>query len=424
MKKLLSALLCLLLLAGSTIPASALEGEDSRAADTLSTLGLIDSTYDLDAPAARVQAVVLLVRLSGGERAAAADNWVAGFRDVPAAAADAVNYAAHQGWVSGVTALEFRPNQAVTANAWAAFLLRMLGYSDKEGDFTVGGAAAFAQRIGLFSGACGGTLTQGELYRTAADALSFFYRDGSATVVQHLVEQGAVSRAAANALGFLNPSLTARQIADRHSAAVFQLNTYDSQNEAEEGLISGEASGFFIREDGLAVTNYHSIDGAACAHAVLTTGEVYPVERVLYFDADIDIAVIRVSGEALKGQDTSAFAFLELAGTGDICAGDTVYTLSCPLGLGLAVSSGIISATERDVERYALPCVMSTADISEGSSGGALLNVYGQVIAVTSGAYVYGNSMYLAVPVDPVLTADLTGEGLTLTEVAEIQADA
>ena len=148
------------------------------------------------------------------------------------------------------------------------------------------------------------------------------------------------------------------------------------------------------------------------------------MERVLYFDADIDIAVIRVSGEALKGQDTSAFAFLELAGTGDICAGDTVYTLSCPLGLGLAVSSGIISATERDVERYALPCVMSTADISEGSSGGALLNVYGQVIAVTSGAYVYGDSMYLAVPVDPVLTADLTGEGLTLTEVAEIQADA
>ena len=54
---------------------------------------------------------------------------------------------------------------------------------------------------------------------------------------------------------------------------------------------------------------------------------------------------------------------------------------------------------------------MSTADISEGSSGGALLNVYGQAVAVTSGAYVYGNSMYLAVPIDPILTADLTGEG-------------
>ena len=56
---------------------------------------------------------------------------------------------------------------------------------------------------------------------------------------------------------------------------------------------------------------------------------------------------------------------------------------------------------------------------NEGSSGGALLNVYGQVVAVTSGAYVYGNSMYLAVPIDPILTADLTGEGLTLPEVLE-----
>ena len=113
---------------------------------------------------------------------------------------------------------------------------------------------------------------------------------------------------------------------------------------------------------------------------------------------------------------------MELAGTQDIRAGDTVYALGNPLGLGLAVSSGIISATARDVERYALPCVMNTADISQGSSGGALLNVYGQVIAVTSGAYVYGNNMYLAVPVDPVFTADLTGEGQTLKEVAEIQA--
>ena len=65
---------------------------------------------------------------------------------------------------------------------------------------------------------------------------------------------------------------------------------------------------------------------------------------------------------------------------------------------------------------------MSSADISQGSSVGALLNVYGQVIAVTSGAYLYGNNMYLAVPVDPVLTADLSGEGLTLKQVAEIQA--
>ena len=62
----------------------------------------------------------------------------------------------------------------------------------------------------------------------AADALSFSYRDGSATVIGRLVSQGTVSRAAANALGLLTPALTARQVADRLG--------YDLYNEFEEKL--------------------------------------------------------------------------------------------------------------------------------------------------------------------------------------------
>ena len=99
-----------------------------------------------------------------------------------------------------------------------------------------------------------------------------------------------------------------------------------------------------------------------------------------------------------------------------------MHTISNPLGLGLAVSTGIISATDRMVDRYTLPCLMSTADISQGSSGGALMNALGQVIGVTSGAYTYGNSMYLAVPIDPVLSADLSAQGWTLKEVKAREA--
>ena len=47
---------------------------------------------------------------------------------------------------------------------------------------------------------------------------------------------------------------------------------------------------------------------------------------------------------------------------------------------------------------------------------------HGQVIGVTSGAYTYGNNMYLAVPVDPVMAADLTVSGWTLKEVKAIEA--
>ena len=134
-------------------------------------------------------------------------------------------------------------------------------------------------------------------------------------------------------------------------------DTYESQEYVEEGLVTGEASGFFISADGLAVTNYHSIEDAVYATATLSTGDVYELDRVIYYDPDIDIAVIRISRTALEGHDTTAFAALDIApsGTGDLRVGDTVYAIGNPLGLGLAVSSGVVSATAREVERYALP---------------------------------------------------------------------
>ena len=427
MKAKLLALLCtLVLLIGAVPTAGALTGESTRAADTLATLGLVRGmtadNYALEAPATRAQAAVLLVRLAGGEAAAKADPWLAGFRDLPAWAADSIDYAAHQGWITGVTVLNFKPNDTITANAWCAFLLRMLGYSEKAGDFTIEDAAAFAQRIGLTSTAYDGLLSRGDLFEIARDALVFSYKDSGDTVLSRLIGSGTVSRAAANALGLLDRELTARQISDRYMSAVFRLDCYEKQLEIDAGEPSANASGFFISADGLAVTNYHSIEDAIHATATLSTGEVYPVEEVIWYDVDIDIAVLRISRTSTARKTTSAFACLELAGTEDIRPGDTVYTLGNPLGLGLAVSSGIVSATARDVDRYALPCVMNTADISQGSSGGALLNVYGQVIAVTSGAYTYGNNMYLAVPVDPVMSADLTAKGKTLAEVVRIEA--
>lgn len=425
MKKQFFAFLCALtLLVGAVPTAAALEGEALRAADTLATLELVDtsSDYALDKPATRAQAAVLLVRLAGAEQAAAKDLWISGFTDVPAWASTAVTYAAHQGWVSGTSLTKFSPNSTITANAWCAMLLRMLGYSDKSGDFTVSDAAAFARRIGLVSRAYGDTMTRGSLFEATCNALTFSYKDGSGTVIARLASQSSSVKAAANALGLLDEALTARQTADRHMAAVFCLDTYEKQKEIDAKDPAANASGFFISADGLAVTNYHSIEDAIYATATLSTGECYPVETVLYYDTEIDIAVLRVSRTSTDKKTTSAFACLELVGTADVLPGDEVYTLGNPLGLGLAVSSGIVSATDREVERYALPCVMNTADISKGSSGGALLNIYGKVIAVTTGAFTYGNNMYLAVPVDPVMEADLTVPGMTLAEVVKAEA--
>ena len=424
MKKRILAFVCALVLMLSAVPAAgALAGEELRAADTLYTLGLVqNSDYELDRPATRAQAVALTVRLAGAETAAKADRWISGFLDVPAWVETEVNYAAHQGWVSGVTAIRFAPDQTVTANGYCAFLLRMLGYSDKAGDFTAAEAAAFARHIGLTDIAYDGGLTRGDLFAISVSALSFRYKGSTERVIDRLVSAGAVSRAAAGALGLLTEELTVRQAADRLTPAVFGLHLYETQRDVDDKEPTATASGFFITGDGRAVTNYHSIENTVRAVAVLADGQQYEVESVLYYDPAIDIAVLQIAKTSVERKTVSAFPFLETASSDTLRGGDTVYTLGNPLGLGLAVSSGVVSATGRVVERYQLPCIMSTADISQGSSGGALLNVYGQAVGVTSGAFLYGNSMYLAVPIDPVLTADLTGPGLTLTQVAQKEA--
>lgn len=426
MKKKLIALFCLLSLLLTTVPAAALEGEALRSADLLATLNLVNGKengdYALDTPATRAQAAVLLVRLAGAESAAKKDSQRTSFRDLPVWARDEIVYAARQGWAYGASASAFNPNEPISANAWFGMLLRMLGYSEKANDFRPEDAPAFAQRIGLVSGSYSGNLTRGDLFASMAEALQFSYKGQDLTVLENLIQTGTCSRYTANALGLLNRELTARQVADRHMSAVFCMDLYNNEAAVSDKTPTSNASGFFISADGLAVTNYHSIEGSLYATATLCTGDVYEIDRVIYYDKEIDIAVIRVSQTSVTNQTTSAFAYLDLAGTDDIRHGDIVYTLGNPLGLGLAVSSGIISDIARDVDRYQLPCVMNTASISQGSSGGALLNVYGQVIAVTSGAYTYGNNMYLAVPVDPVLTADLSANGRTLAAVAIIEA--
>ena len=426
MKKKLVAIFCLLSLLFTTIPAAALEGETLRSADLLATLNLVNGKengdYALDTPATRAQAAVLLVRLAGAESAAKKDGQGTSFRDLPSWARNEIVYAARQGWAYGASASAFNPNEPISANAWFGMLLRMLGYSEKANDFRPEDAPAFAQRIGLVSESYSGNLTRGDLFESMTEALQFSYKGQDLTVLEKLIQTGTCSRYTANALGLLNRELTARQLADRHMSAVFCMDLYNNEAAVSDKTPTSNASGFFISADGLAVTNYHSIEGSLYATATLCTGDVYEIDRVIYYDKEIDIAVIRVSQTSVTNQTTSAFAYLDLVGTDDIRHGDIVYTLGNPLGLGLAVSSGIISDIARDVDRYQLPCVMSTASISQGSSGGALLNVYGQVIAVTSGAYTYGNNMYLAVPVDPVLTADLSANGRTLAAVAIIEA--
>jgi len=399
MKQRILSLFCALVLLLGVVPAAAaLEGESRQAAETLASLKLIDavpSDEALKQPATRLQATKLLVRLSGVSDA----NLATGAQE----------YAVTRGWVT----ITGGQSEAIPTGEFCASLLRQLGY---EG-FTDETAVLFARRVALTARDYDEALTLGDLYELTRDALAFPGKDGE-TAAERLAAAGYCTRAEVQKL--LPEELTARQMADRHMAAVFKLDTYYTEKEYEDNKSSNGGSGFFVSADGLAVTNYHTIEEAVRATATLVTGEAFEVERVLFYDTDNDLALLRVS-KTSKDQKTTVpfFSFLEIAKDPDLRQGDQVYTIGVPLGIAQTISSGVISATDHMMEFSKYPCVLNTADISHGSSGGVLLNAYGHVIGVTTGAYSNGNNLYISVSLTPVLEADWTVGGLTLEEVTE-----
>lgn len=399
MKKRLFALLCaLILLLGAVPAAAALEGEAQRAADTLKELQVLETVPPAEAfhrPASRIYAVQLLARLYGLSKA-----------DLPSGAYD---YAVAHGWVT-VTKAQSDP---IPTAEFCADLLRQLGY---EG-FTDENADLFARRAALTTRDYDEILTLGDLYQLLRDALTFPDTEGK-TPAQRLADKGLCTQEQVQALS--PEELSARQIADRHMAAVFQLDVYYTKKAYKNNRSSNGGSGFFISGDGLAVTNFHTLESSVIATVTLITGETFPVERVLFYDPSADIALVRVSRTSTDEKTTVPFfSYLELVEEPEVRRGDQVYTLSVPLSITPAISEGIVSSTNHRIPRFTLPCIVNTADISHGSSGGALLNVYGHVVGVTSGAYEAGNSLYISIPLTPVLEADWEAEGLTLQEVNE-----
>jgi len=419
-KRFLSLLCAAVLICSLSLPAFAATGEQALAADTLYTLGLMQGTddgYQLDRAPTRLEALITTIRLSGHEAEALAAKVDHPFTDVPKWAEHYVSWAWANGLTKGVSATRFGVWDPANAAMCATMVLRTLGYSESDSDFSYKTAALLACRLGLMDSSAPASFHRGDLFDLCLRALSARVDGTETTLLNQLIDMGAVEAAKANALGLAPRSrLTARQVADRYSSAVFYMESYETMTDKLAGTHTSNASGFFISADGLAITNQHAI--TKTIHSVITTisGEKYPIESVLFADKELDIALIRVSRTSLDGQENATFPYLTIQRSDTVHNGDVVYALGSPLGLQNSISSGIVSNRERELEGFSLPIIQNSAPISEGSSGGPLLNEYGEAIGITSAYFIYGQSMYIAVRLDPVFELDKNAEGMTLAE--------
>lgn len=397
MKRILSILLSVVLVLGM-IPATFAAGEEFKgAADNLYQLGLVSGTgtdangdpiYELDRAPTRSEAITVLVKLLGKADEAGKGGWNTPFTDVPGWAQNFVGYAYANGLTAGTSATTFGGDDLVTAAQYITFVLKALGYS-ANGDFQWDKAWVLSDQLGITGGRYNANTTtflRGDVFAISEAALKVKVKGSDQTLAEKLMGTGAFTRAQYDRVyGGEKKVLTAEEVYALCSPAVFYVEVYDSANRA---IATG--SGFFIDSTGKAVTNYHVIEGAQSASITTSdTKKTYKVTGVYDYSVQEDWAVIQVDG--------SGFSCLEIGDTSTVVGGATVYAIGSPLGLQNSISQGLISNVSR-IEN-GVSYIQTSAAISSGSSGGALINKYGEVVGITSASYLEGQNLNLALPI-------------------------
>lgn len=173
----------------------------------------------------------------------------------------------------------------------------------------------------------------------------------------------------------------------KYKDAVTHIKTYGNDGKQ---LASG--SGFNIKSDGIVVTNYHVISGAASITCTLNNNQEYEVEYILNYSILKDIAI-------LKLKDASSLPVVRLGDSDKVELAEDVVAIGNPLEFQNTVTTGIISGIRN---MFGVDYIQTSASISPGSSGGPLFNSYGDVIGITSMTILDSQNINFAVPINSV----------------------
>ena len=159
-------------------------------------------------------------------------------------------------------------------------------------------------------------------------------------------------------------------------------------------------SGVIVTSDGYIVTNSHVIDGADEIKVTLPNDKKEYKAKVIGIDSESDLAVIKIDAKELPA--------IKIADSKNLLVGDVVFAIGNPFGVGETVTSGIISALNKD--RVGLNSyenfIQTDASINPGNSGGALVDSRGALVGINSAIISKSggnNGIGLAIPSNMVL---------------------
>jgi Do/DeqQ family serine protease len=188
-------------------------------------------------------------------------------------------------------------------------------------------------------------------------------------------------------------SITASKSTLRKPSANWQRDFFGGgRNQAQTGL----GSGVLVSPDGYLLTNQHVVDGADDIEVTLSDGRSASA-KVVGTDADSDLALLKIALDNLPA--------IPFGNISQLSVGDPVLAIGNPFNVGETVTSGIVSALDRNqlglstIENF----IQTDAAINPGNSGGALVDGEGRLVGINTAIFSRsGGSMGIgfAIPVD------------------------
>ena len=150
---------------------------------------------------------------------------------------------------------------------------------------------------------------------------------------------------------------------------------------------AASGSGFILTPDGYIMTNFHVVEDSNAMTVSMYDGKTYKAALIGY-DEGNDVAVLKIDAQNL--------APVVLGNSDNLNVGDSVVAIGNPLGeLTFSLTSGSISAKDREITMSSgstMRLMQTDCAINSGNSGGALFNLYGEVVGITNAKYSSGSS--------------------------------
>lgn len=220
-----------------------------------------------------------------------------------------------------------------------------------------------------------GSTSPGAMPKDWNDYLEDFYQSSQSDALETSIERTVLEQPFT--LPLAQPGEQELSLQELYAACADSIVGITAYPEDQDGYYWG--TGVIADEAGLIVTNAHVIEGCASAEVTLYNNESYEA-LLVGADAVSDLALLKI--------DCSGLPAASFGDISSLSVGDPVAAIGNPLSeeFRSTLTNGIISAIDRgmDYNGHTMSLLQTNAAINQGNSGGALFNMYGQVVGITN----------------------------------------